>query len=44
MSHCPKCNAEVQVLLFMGVQPDGFVCEKCRTYFAPDGTALAKVI
>jgi len=31
--NCPNCQTELQVLLFMGVQPDGFVCPKCKIVF-----------
>jgi hypothetical protein len=46
MTTCPKCGAPVSVLLFMGVQPDGFVCtnDKCRLYYSPDGEPLARVL
>lgn len=30
---CPDCQSELRVLLFMGVQPDGYVCEKCKILF-----------
>lgn len=46
---CPLCekNDRVKSLLFMGVQPDGYVCERCSLYFDmfEDGAqALATVI
>jgi hypothetical protein len=31
-------------MLFMGVQPDGWVCPVCKTYHSPEGVPLAKVI
>lgn len=30
---CPKCGAVMQVLLFMGVQPEGWVCPECHLFF-----------
>jgi ssDNA-binding Zn-finger/Zn-ribbon topoisomerase 1 len=33
VEHCPKCGTVMQVLLFMGVQPDGWVCPECHLYF-----------
>ena len=45
---CPlkECDGtELSVLLFMGVQPDGYVCPKCKTYFDPDNLKpLARVL
>lgn len=36
---CPKCETLMQVLLFMGIQPEGYVCPKCHVLFSiqPDG-------
>jgi len=34
--YCPDCGPEpgyMNVLMFLGVQPDGYVCKKCRGYF-----------
>ena len=34
---CPKCGSQdLQVLLFMGIEPDGFVCPKCSILFDPE--------
>ena len=33
---CPKCGATMATLLFMGVQPDGFACDGCHSYYPPD--------
>jgi tRNA(Ile2) C34 agmatinyltransferase TiaS len=41
---CPQCGSQTNALLFMGVQPDGYVCPKCKLWIAPDGTPLAVVI
>jgi len=46
---CPTCNKhdEVRSLYFMGVQPDGYVCQRCSQWFhlTADGPkALAHVI
>lgn len=36
--YCPYCNNELRVLLFMGVQPDGYICDTCRLWL--DNTDL----
>ena len=41
---CPECGGVVQVLLFMGRQPDGCVCQKCCKLFALDFTLLADMV
>ena len=41
---CEKCGTELSPMMFMGLEPDGFVCEKCSIMYDPDGkTPLAKV-
>lgn len=30
---CPKCDGWLEVLLFMGIEPDGFVCPDCKILF-----------
>ena len=42
--HCPTCGEVLKVLLFMGVTPDGYVCEQCQVWFTPDLQPLAKII
>jgi hypothetical protein len=39
---CPECGNGLKVLLFLGVEPDGFVCEICRVWFDDTLKALAK--
>ena len=46
---CPKCKAPMNVLLFLGHVPDGWVCPTCRLWFneengKPANTPLATVI
>lgn len=41
---CPKCGAHMVALLFMGVQPDGWVCQRCRAYVSPTGELLGVVL
>ncbi len=48
--YCPECGPEagyMDVLLFMGVQPDGYVCQKCKGFYHEvdgDLKRLAQVI
>jgi hypothetical protein len=33
---CPDCGPEadyMNVLMFLGIQPDGYVCKRCKGYF-----------
>jgi hypothetical protein len=30
---CPRCSQPLQVLLFLGVQPDFYVCPQCAIAF-----------
>ena len=42
---CPKCDTELNVVLFMGVQPDFYSCSKCRVAFSlEDLRPLATII
>jgi hypothetical protein len=42
---CPQCGHELDVLLFMDVQPDGYVCKPCgRLYGLNDLAPGARVI
>ena len=29
---CPQCGHDLKVMLFLGVEPDGFVCEICKVW------------
>ncbi len=29
---CPTCGTKLEVLLFLGIQPDGYVCPTCQIY------------
>lgn len=46
---CPKCDTVMTVLLFMGVQLDGYICPTCNILYpvdendAPQFEPLAKV-
>jgi len=40
---CPYCQGPLEVLLFMGVQPDGFTCPKCSVFFSPAMKALGTI-
>jgi DNA-directed RNA polymerase subunit RPC12/RpoP len=44
LKRCPTCGSILKVLLFLGVQPDGYVCKRCHTYYAEDLTPLALMI
>ena len=41
---CPQCGQILQVLLFLGITPDGYVCEACHMYFSEDLKPLAHII
>ena len=41
---CPQCGSILKVLLFLGVQPDGYVCETCKLWYSDDLKPLAAVI
>ena len=30
---CPECDVDMTVLLFMGIEPDGYVCPKCKSVY-----------
>lgn len=42
--HCPQCGNELNVLLFMGKQPDGYVCDRCGVWLSENLKRLAHVI
>jgi hypothetical protein len=31
---CTRCGVILQELLFLGVEPDGYVCPSCKVYYA----------
>jgi hypothetical protein len=41
---CPTCGSVLEVLLFLGVQPDGYVCPTCQIYYNDDLQPGARVI
>ncbi|MGE0682965.1 MAG: hypothetical protein AB7P69_18935 [Candidatus Binatia bacterium] len=41
---CPTCTAPLKVLLFLGITPDGYVCETCQMYFNDDLKPLARML
>ena len=41
---CPKCGRHLDVLLFMGVEPDGLVCTACKLWFDDDLNPIATVL
>lgn len=45
IAECPKCEDQLlKVMMFMGVEPDGYVCEKCKLYFGKDFKVLAQML
>lgn len=30
---CPTCGTKLEVLMFMGIEPDGYVCPKCQRHY-----------
>jgi hypothetical protein len=41
---CPRCGAVLETLLFLGVQPDGYVCATCQLYYTDNLKPIARVI
>jgi hypothetical protein len=41
---CPTCSDTLRVLLFLDVQPDGYVCERCKVWFDDELKPLAQVM
>jgi rubredoxin len=44
--HCPECGPEsgyMEILMFLGMEPDGYVCPLCRGYFADIDEELKKL-
>jgi hypothetical protein len=44
VKRCPKCDAELKVMLLLGKVPDGYVCEACRIWYSDDLKPVAHVI
>ena len=44
VQQCPQCGGPVAVILFMGVQPDGFSCPQCHLWLSDDFVPLATII
>ena len=42
--NCPDCGEPLKRFLFMGVDPDGWICDKCHIYFTDKMKPLATVI
>lgn len=40
---CPKCDTELQVLMFMGTIPEFLVCPKCKEAYPLDGKSLEPI-
>ena len=35
--YCPECGPKpgyMKVIMFLGIEPDGYVCKMCKGYFA----------
>jgi hypothetical protein len=41
---CPQCSEALKVLLFLGITPDGYVCDRCHLYYSEDVKPRAYVI
>ena len=41
---CPTCSTPLRVLMFMGEQVDGYVCDPCSTWFHPDSLEPLAVV
>lgn len=41
---CPECGTKLKPLLFMGVQPDGWICDHCNLWLNDNLHPLAVVI
>ena len=39
---CPKCSTPMNVLMFLDAIPDGWVCVKCKTWYAADDQGKPK--
>jgi transcription initiation factor IIE alpha subunit len=42
--NCPQCGEALKVLLYLGITPDGYVCERCHIYYSDDLKPLAYVV
>jgi len=41
---CPQCGEVLKTLLFMGLQPDGYVCDQCQVHYSDELKPLAHII
>jgi ribosomal protein S27AE len=41
---CPQCGEALKVLLFLGITPDGYVCDRCQILYSENFQPLAHVI
>ena len=41
---CPQCGKVLKTLLFMGLQPDGYVCDTCQVHYSDELKPLAHII
>lgn len=41
---CPKCGTQLEEMLFMGSEHDGWVCPECSIYYNDEFKPLARVI
>ena len=41
---CPTCETVLEVLLFLGVFPDGYVCPMCQIYYDDDLRPVARKV
>lgn len=41
---CPQCGSVLKALLFLGITPDGYVCDRCHIYYSEDLKPLAHVV
>jgi uncharacterized protein YbaR (Trm112 family) len=37
---CPDCDTRMELFLFMGVQPEGYTCPKCKMFYPIDDNGL----
>ena len=43
MKKCPKCNGKLEILLFMGIDPEYSICSPCGLSWAIDRVTLEAV-
>jgi hypothetical protein len=44
VKYCPDCDIPLDTLLFLGIEPDGYVCSNCHVFFTDELKPLAIVI